>query len=82
MNRTLRLLALCLSLALTPVAGSFADLPKPALKVKAQVNGDVHYQRLEIQGGAIVQGMALCDAAPHSDKVVPFKPASAEQSPH
>ncbi len=40
MNRTLRLLALCLPLALAPVSASFADLLKPALKIKAQVSGD------------------------------------------
>lgn len=50
------------------------------LQAKAQVNGDVHYQRLEIQGGAIVQGMVVCDAAPHSDKVVQFKPAVADKA--
>ena len=48
------------------------------LQAKAQVNGDVHYKRLEIQGGAIVQGMVLCDAMPQSDKVVQLKPATAD----
>jgi cytoskeletal protein CcmA (bactofilin family) len=49
------------------------------LQSKAQVTGDVHYRRLEIHGGAIVQGMMVCDAAVQSDKVVQFKqPAGAE----
>jgi cytoskeletal protein CcmA (bactofilin family) len=48
------------------------------LQSKAQVTGDVHYRRLEIHGGAVVQGMMVCDAAAQSDKVVQFKPASAE----
>ena len=46
--------------------------------VNGKVNGDVHYKRLEIQGGAIVQGMVLCDAVPQSDKVVQLKPATAD----
>jgi len=40
MNRTVRLLALCLPLALAPVSASFADLAKPTLKLKAQVSSD------------------------------------------
>lgn len=40
MNRTVRLLALCLPLALAPVSASFADLAKPTLKLKAQVTSD------------------------------------------
>lgn len=41
MNRTLRLLALCLPLALAPLDGSLAaDLGKPTLKIKAQVAND------------------------------------------
>ena len=48
------------------------------LQVKAQVSGDIHYQRLEIQGGAIVQGTMVCDAGTRTDKVVQLKPAAAE----
>lgn len=40
MNRTLRILALCLPLAIAPVAGSFADASKPILKLKSEVSGD------------------------------------------
>ena len=50
------------------------------LQPKAHVTGDVHYRRLEIQGGAVVQGMMVCDAETHSDKVVQLKPATAESN--
>ncbi len=40
MIRTLRLLALCLPLALAPFAGSAADLGKLSLKLKVQVESD------------------------------------------
>ncbi len=41
MTRTLRLLALCLPLALAPIGAGFAaDLGKPTLKVKSQIAGD------------------------------------------
>lgn len=48
------------------------------LQSKAQVTGDVRYRRLEIHGGAVVQGMMVCDADAQSDKVVQFKTVSAE----
>lgn len=48
------------------------------LQAKAHVTGDVHYRRLEIQGGAVVQGMLVCDGAAQSEKVVQLKSASAE----
>jgi cytoskeletal protein CcmA (bactofilin family) len=50
------------------------------LQAKAHVTGDVHYTRLEIQGGAVVQGTLVCDAAPQSDKVVQLKSASSGAS--
>ena len=48
------------------------------LQVKAHVSGDVHYRRLEIQGGAVVQGLLVCDAASQSEKVVQLKSATSE----
>jgi cytoskeletal protein CcmA (bactofilin family) len=48
------------------------------LQAKAHVTGDVHYRRLEIQGGAVVQGMLVCDAAAQSEKVVQLKSATSE----
>ena len=50
------------------------------LQSKAHVTGDVHYRRLEIQGGAVIQGMMVCNAAAQSDKVVQLKPQSADAS--
>jgi len=50
------------------------------LQSKAHVTGDVHYRRLEIQGGAVVQGTMVCDADTQSDKVVQLKPQSADSS--
>jgi cytoskeletal protein CcmA (bactofilin family) len=43
------------------------------LQAKAHVSGDVHYRRLEIQGGAMVQGMLVCDGAERPEKVVQLK---------
>ncbi len=50
------------------------------LQPRAHVTGDVHYRRLEIQGGAILQGMMVCDAEIQTDKVVQLKPQSADAS--
>lgn len=48
------------------------------LQAKAHVSGDVHYRRLEIQGGAVVQGTLVCDGEAQSEKVVQLKSATAE----
>lgn len=48
------------------------------LQPKASVTGDVHYQKLEMQMGAIVQGRLVYAVDGQSDKVVKFKSASAE----
>ncbi len=40
MTRTLRILVLCLPLALAPMAGSVAEMGKPILKQKTEVSGD------------------------------------------
>jgi cytoskeletal protein CcmA (bactofilin family) len=48
------------------------------LQAKANVTGDVHYKTLEVQLGAVVQGRLVHQAAGKSDKVVQFKPASAD----
>jgi len=48
------------------------------LQAKAHVSGDVHYRRLEIQGGAVVQGMVVCEGAVQSDKVVQLKSVASE----
>lgn len=48
------------------------------LQSKANVTGDVHYKTLEIQLGAVVQGRLVYQNGAKSDKVVQFKPATAE----
>jgi cytoskeletal protein CcmA (bactofilin family) len=48
------------------------------LQAKANVTGDVHYNTLEMQLGAVVQGKLVHETAAKSDKVVQFKPATGE----
>lgn len=48
------------------------------LQAKASVTGDVYYKTLEIQLGAVVQGRLVYQSDAKSDKVVQFKPATAE----
>jgi cytoskeletal protein CcmA (bactofilin family) len=48
------------------------------LQAKANVTGDVHYKTLEVQPGAVVQGKLMHQDAGKSDKVLQFKPASAD----
>lgn len=48
------------------------------LQAKANVTGDVHYNALEMQLGAVVQGRLVHQDAGKSDKVVQLKPASGD----
>ena len=48
------------------------------LQAKANVTGDVYYRTLEMHLGAVVQGRLVYQPESKSDKVVRFKPASAE----
>jgi len=48
------------------------------LQAKANVTGDVHYKSLEVQLGAVVQGRLVYQNEGKSEKVVQFKPASAD----
>ena len=48
------------------------------LQAKANVTGDVRYNTLEMQLGAVVEGRLVHEAAAKSDKVVQLKPASAD----
>ena len=50
------------------------------LQGKANVTGDVHYNALEMQLGAIVQGALVHKTDAKSEKVVPLKSASSEQT--
>ena len=48
------------------------------LQPKANVTGDVHYNTLEMQLGAVVQGHLVHNTEAKSDKVVQLKPASGD----
>jgi cytoskeletal protein CcmA (bactofilin family) len=48
------------------------------LQSKANVTGDVYYKTLEMQLGAVVQGRLVYQDGAKADKVVQFKPATAE----
>jgi len=48
------------------------------LQGKAKVNGDVHYNTMEIQLGAIVEGRLVHNSAAAQDKVVNIKTATGE----
>lgn len=48
------------------------------LQSKANVTGDVYYRTLEMHLGAVVQGRLVYQDDVKADKVVKFKPASAE----
>ena len=48
------------------------------LQAKANVTGDVYYNTLEMQLGAVVQGRLVHQDAAKSEKVVPLKPASGD----
>ena len=49
------------------------------LQGKANVTGDIHYNALEMQLGAVVQGALVHRTEAKTDKVVPLKSASGEQ---
>ena len=48
------------------------------LQPKANVTGDVHYNTLEMQLGAVIEGRLVHLTEAKSDKVVQLKPASAD----
>ncbi|MEY4598227.1 MAG: hypothetical protein RLZZ445_1024 [Pseudomonadota bacterium] len=48
------------------------------LQSKANVTGDVYYRTLEMHLGAVVQGRLVYQNEAKTDKVVQFKPASAD----
>ena len=60
------------------VIGSVHATEYAELQAKAKVKGDVFYQLLEIQLGAVVQGSLVHREDGKSDKVVQFKPAAAD----
>jgi cytoskeletal protein CcmA (bactofilin family) len=48
------------------------------LQAKANVTGDVHYNTLEMQLGAVLQGRLVHQTESKSDKIVQLKPASGD----
>lgn len=48
------------------------------LQPKANVSGDVRYRTLEVHLGAIVQGRMVYESESKPEKVVQFKPATAD----
>ena len=48
------------------------------LQAKANVTGDVYYNTLEMQLGAVVQGRLVHQSAAKSEKIVQLKPASSD----
>ncbi len=48
------------------------------LQSKANVTGDVYYRTLEMHLGAVVQGRLVYQDGSKTDKVVQFKPATAD----
>ena len=48
------------------------------LQAKANVTGDVYYNTLEMQLGAVVQGRLVHQNAAKSDKIVQLKPATGD----
>ena len=60
------------------VVGPVQSTEYVELQAKANVTGDVHYNTLEMQLGAVVEGRLVHEAAAKSEKIVQFKPASAD----
>ncbi|MGH8750369.1 MAG: bactofilin family protein [Burkholderiales bacterium] len=54
-------------------AGEYCELQS-----KCNVTGDVYYKILEIQLGAVVQGRLVFQDSENADKVLVFKPATAD----
>jgi cytoskeletal protein CcmA (bactofilin family) len=59
------------------VAGPVHSTEYVELQAKANVTGDVYYNKLEMQLGAVVEGR-LVHESPKSDKVVQLKPATGD----
>ena len=60
------------------VVGPIHSAEYVELQGKANVTGDVHYNTLEMQLGAVVQGRLVHEVQAQSDKVVQLKPASGD----
>jgi len=60
------------------VAGPVHSSEYVELQAKANVTGDVHYNTLEMQLGAVVEGRLVHQVPAQSDKVVQLKPATGD----
>ena len=60
------------------VVGPIHGAESVELQAKANVNGDVHYKALEVHLGAVVQGRLVHASEHRGDKVVSFKPITAD----
>jgi cytoskeletal protein CcmA (bactofilin family) len=59
------------------VVGPVHSVEYVELQSKANVTGDVHYNTLEMQLGAVVEGRLVHQSNARTDKVVPLKPAAS-----
>lgn len=62
------------------VCGPVTSSDYVELQSKANVTGDVHYNTLEMQLGAVVQGRLLHRDSSQSEKIVQLKPAAGDAS--
>lgn len=60
------------------VLGSVYSSEYVELQAKANVTGDVHYNTLEMQLGAVIEGRLVHQVEAQSDKIVQLKPASGD----
>ena len=62
------------------ICGSVTASEYLELHAKARVSGDVHYNMLEIQVGAILEGHLIHSDAADQENVLAFKASSAQSS--
>jgi cytoskeletal protein CcmA (bactofilin family) len=60
------------------VTGTIQSTEYVELQAKANVTGDVQYNTLEMQLGAVVEGRLVHQTQAQADKVVQLKPASGD----
>ena len=60
------------------VVGPIHGAESVELQAKANVHGDVHYKALEVHLGAVVQGRLVHASEYRGDKVLSFKPGTAD----
>jgi cytoskeletal protein CcmA (bactofilin family) len=60
------------------VSGNVHSSEYVELQAKANVTGDVHYNALEMQLGAVIQGRLVHQDSAKSEKIVQLKPATGD----